>query len=290
MIASAIIDVSAARAERRRAFLKNGVLDLNISCSFALGEPCAAVRNRLTAIPLSVVRAANTASVTVMTLDTTDVPPVGHQSFAPHRSHVLRQAMTSQRGLTIRCARSDTPSVECSVSTTGSRVRLGEPLPSMGSGSGCGTLAGAIGSTRRRVARQCSTSGRPIGPPRLVCESNEPVSEATAKTIAITIARRRPGKKPLIKAVLSRTTAGLQNLCGVVTPRSVGSTPAPLRQAVCGFRTVAAVPIWRHRRGCSRLRPVETARRGGGPWQGCGANRVRVIGGRHSPASDSRTD
>ena len=31
--------------------------------------------------------------------------------------------------------------------------------------------------------------------------------------------------------------AGLQNLCGVVTPRSVGSTPAPLRQAVSGVFT-----------------------------------------------------
>ena len=42
-------------------------------------------------------------------------------------------------------------------------------------------------------------------------------------------------------------------------------------------------------RRCSRLRPAETARRGGGLWQGCGANRVRVIGrpGTTTPSSTS---
>ena len=53
-------------------------------------------------------------------------------------------------------------------------------------------------------------------------------------------------RSPLNEIGFSKTfcgapTAGLQNLCGVVTPRSVGSTPAPLRQAVCGvFKPIAA--------------------------------------------------
>ncbi len=51
----------------------------------------------------------------------------------------------------------------------------------------------------------------------------------------LTVARNVAGGvsapvEPLSQAVCALAAARLQNLCGVVTPRSVGSTPAPLRE------------------------------------------------------------
>ena len=60
--------------------------------------------------------------------------------------------------------------------------------------------------------------------------------ERHGPTVASVVARTDSlGLKRLRKATRALRAPRLQNLCGVATPRSVGSTPAPLRQAVCGF-------------------------------------------------------
>jgi hypothetical protein len=89
-----------------------------------------------------------------------------------------------------------------------------------------------------------------------------------ARSVAGVLAR---AARPLSKAVYAASWTTLQNLCGVVTPRSVGSTPAPLRQAVCGFRKGLAGPGgWVADEARCRLRPLEAAWDDGELWRECG--------------------
>ena len=66
--------------------------------------------------------------------------------------------------------------------------------------------------------------------------------------------------------------------CGNPTLGRFDSGAAPLGRLRLPQGLAAVHIVVGTRRRCSRLRPLETARRGGGLWQGCGANRVRVIG------------
>ena len=78
-------------------------------------------------------------------------------------------------------------------------------------------------------------------------------------------------------AHLSACRSGLQNLCGVVAPRSVGSTPAPLRHAVSASPTGS--------RGMRRVR--HPARMGGMPPRVARSRlaRSRTVAGMWRPSS-----
>ena len=125
--------------------------------------------------------------------------------------------------------------------------------------------------------RRGGTPGSPTSPLLLRGARTEPAwPPGHTKCPPAAIGRARTTRVPPVASAAERHgpggPAGLQNLCGVVAPRSVGSTPAPLRQAESG------VPTGLVKRLARRLRrsglPLETAwgrlGRGGtvaGMWQ-----------------------
>jgi len=107
--------------------------------------------------------------------------------------------------------------------------------PSGASPGGCCRTRGSLSSVRpTMVHRRWTPSAKPARE-RGISPAGQP---RPPSPVASTPERHGPGGP-----------AGLQNLCGVVTPRSVGSTPAPLRWAVSGV----LVPIGaRSRPGTAR--------------------------------------